>query len=260
MIRTRDFLLFVLATGFLLVAIAATVAGDQVVEESTPVPVGGGDVAYQASVDDETIDREAKRAQLRAKLAAETSVVTAPLDEGVFVREEDGVDEITLLSDSGAVQLCDQYSELAIVWPSSGIETVEREGARVVYVPEIAVEEQVIGSTTKMVEVVNERVLLQLPMRTQPLPQNTCLPHDVVGVALDGSLIRNNEQGLYGIFGSGTLIGYALDGFPIYGSTSEVPVDECGGAMMGVQYRYYLHPERDGVLNCFSGVPAQLNS
>jgi hypothetical protein len=59
-------------------------------------------------------------------------------------------------------------------------------------------------------------VVLQLPLPFGPQGK-TCLSYDVVGVALDGSLIRNNEHSLYQVFGSETLIGYALDGFPIYG-------------------------------------------
>jgi hypothetical protein len=81
----------------------------------------------------------------------------------------------------------------------------------------------------------------------------TCLPHEVVGIARDGSLIRNDEAALYGIFDDTVLIGYALDGFPIYGQTVDRPLDQCGGAMVDGSYRYYLSEERDHVLGCYRG-------
>jgi hypothetical protein len=84
------------------------------------------------------------------------------------------------------------------------------------------------------------------------------LPTDVVGIAQDGSLIRESEMALYGVFGGETLVGYALDGFPIYGSNPGAATDHCGGMMVGGQYRYYLSPERDSVINCFAGVPVTL--
>ena len=82
-------------------------------------------------------------------------------------------------------------------------------------------------------------------------------PSDVIGIALDGSLIKNNEYSLYSIFREETLIGYALDGFPIYGQ-SEVSTDECGGILADNQYRYYLSKERKAVLYCYSGTPVEI--
>jgi hypothetical protein len=78
-----------------------------------------------------------------------------------------------------------------------------------------------------------------------------------VGVAKDGSLIRNNEARLYGIFGEQTLVGYALDGFPIYG-ISESVVDACGGVSVAGQYRYQLSVERENIINCFAAKPIAL--
>ena len=85
----------------------------------------------------------------------------------------------------------------------------------------------------------------------------TCLYSDVVGIAQDGSLIRNNEVGLYSVFGSDTLIGYALDGFPIYGKIKESG-DKCGGSVVNGQYRYSLSDQREFILNCFSAPPVRM--
>ena len=63
---------------------------------------------------------------------------------------------------------------------------------------------------------------MQLPVRNIPSGGTTCISTDVIGIATDGSLIRNNEAGVYGIFGANTLVGWALDGFPIYGSSIQL--------------------------------------
>jgi hypothetical protein len=79
----------------------------------------------------------------------------------------------------------------------------------------------------------------------------------VVGIARDGSLIRNSDAELYAVFGPEVLIGYLLDGFPLYGA-SNLPTDACGGAEIGGSYRYYLSPKRDWVISCFTAAPGSL--
>jgi hypothetical protein len=99
--------------------------------------------------------------------------------------------------------------------------------------------------------------VLQLPTRTTPSTNPTCLASDVIGIATDGSLIRNNEVGLYGIFGADTLIGYALDGFPIYGAGVGA-VDACGGVVVSGVYRYQIQLKNETIINCFAGTPVSL--
>jgi hypothetical protein len=79
----------------------------------------------------------------------------------------------------------------------------------------------------------------------------------VIGITIGGSLIRNNEVGVYGVFGGDTLVGYALDGFPIYG-TSGQKTDICGGGMIGGQYRYMISSSRGTIINCFAGTPVAI--
>ena len=95
-------------------------------------------------------------------------------------------------------------------------------------------------------------------LRTWPSGTTSCLPSDVIGIALDGSLIRNNEAALYTVFGGETLIGYALDGFPIYGMTPLLATDRCGGVQIDGNYRYVLQPDRPGLITCFAGAPITL--
>ena len=65
----------------------------------------------------------------------------------------------------------------------------------------------------------------------------------------------NNEASFYRGFGSEYLIGYARDGFPIYGYY-EGSTDACGGYEHASGYRYTVTPTNDNLLQCFSGQPA----
>lgn len=269
MIRTRDFVLFCVAVVFLVVSIAATLITQRepgsILTTPAFAPTAEDEVAYVAAVPDTTIDRSTRAAQLRAKIEALGQDVIAAIDptpepapeapaaDGSGAGEDAPDDPLTL---SREVDRCPSYRRLDLFWPARDIKTAEREGARVVFIEEAASALQ--GTTTS--SAVSERIMVSLPVRAQPFATPTCLPHDVVGVALDGSLIRNDNHTLYGIFGAETLVGFSLDGFPIYGTNDSLQTDVCGGAMVGASYRYYLSSERDGVLGCFSAAPAALTS
>jgi hypothetical protein len=77
-----------------------------------------------------------------------------------------------------------------------------------------------------------------------------CVPSEVVGVTLSGSLMFNSDASFYRGYGQEYLIGYARDGFPIYGYY-EGPVDSCGGYMHSSGYRYTVSPNRDHIIGCF---------
>jgi hypothetical protein len=103
-----------------------------------------------------------------------------------------------------------------------------------------------------------EQVFLVIPVRDWFIKGSNCLPSDVVGIATNGLLMRNNQFNIYSIFGSETLIGYALDGYPIYGLTKSDSVDECGGTQVGEGYHYYLTNDRQSILRCFRAQPVLL--
>lgn len=150
---------------------------------------------------------------------------------------------------TNSVSLCSNYAPSQLNWNPKGLQFEIIEGARILY-RDTSYMTVAVATATESREVV-----LQLPLRTTPLSAKSCLKTDVVGIAFDGSLIRNNEQALYQIFDSETLIGYALDGFPIYGLNNSLATDECGGTVISGEYKYYLAPEREGVLGCFSDNP-----
>ncbi|OGG65821.1 hypothetical protein A3I99_00035 [Candidatus Kaiserbacteria bacterium RIFCSPLOWO2_02_FULL_45_11b] len=252
--RTRDFTLFLLAVAFLVVGITATVEEDlssrsqsaAVVSFATDTEVA----SYEAVVPPaREVPRASRLAELRAKIADFVFPETPVVEEEVVVEETEEVPVVP-----GSIVLCGNYHTINPAWSPAGLQFEIVEGARLVYrETEKAVVDE-FGVSSVMPE---REVVAQLPLRGAPQASKSCIPTDVVGIALDGSLIRNNEHTLYRVFGEETLIGYALDGFPIYGLSSRNS-DECGGVAMSTGYGYVLSTEREGVLGCFSGAPVSL--
>jgi hypothetical protein len=270
MIRTRDFFLFLLTVLFLVVGISATVvhdvaplgsqAGSAILSmpEEIPPPVEGVKAVVVSAPE---LDRPSLLAQMKAKVAALGGVVVASVTSEPEAAATPEDEETPALVTTDTSLECGGYQNVA--WASfPGAQFKEVEGARLVYregAPVPVVESTVEATgTIALPPVSTDIVLAQLPLRTSPLATPSCIPQDVVGIATDGSLIRNNEVALYTVFGSGTLVGYALDGFPIYGVNAGAATDACGGMIVGGIYRYYLSTDREHILHCFSGTPVSL--
>lgn len=254
MFRTRDFLLLFTIIVFLVGAIGVTIF-DQWQADRTDIAVpvavqptaSSSDLILTGSVPGDVEGERIERLnRMREKVAAvdfgseipdsavePTITTTTPMST-----DDDASDEF----DSTGVITCAEYAPYLGFWDSRGATVAVREGAVIV--------ERTFES--------GPVALLQLPVRSLPAATPTCISTDVIGVANDGSLIRNDESLLYSIFGAETRIGYSLDGFPIYGLSS-VRGDVCGGRVDETgQYRYELSGERTTVINCFAGAPAQL--
>lgn len=255
MFRTRDFILLFTAITFLVSAIGATmliqsstsnsVANSQAAAQQQLAAVGVEN--YQAVVATrEGLDRSQRVAQMRSKIAA-AGVLSAPEPELPEITES----EIATTSEEGSVVVaepdqCPSYQPYRGFWDARNLSVIQSEGATLV----VRSEQFSAGSSTQV-------TLLQLPKRLSPAIDQSCISSDVIGVANDGSLIRNDELALYSVFSSGTRIGYALDGFPIYG-TGNAPVDACGGRMQSGQYRYELQADQEAVINCFAAAPIMI--
>lgn len=264
MFRTRDFILVFTTVVFLIAAIGTTVwqkrsSSNLVTEASQFAEVG--DKEYTAEVyAPETISREERLADMRKKIAEGSGVTISSPETIVMAVEEVEENDIPENETKGELDKCLDYIEYSGLWPAVGVQLDVAEGARIVYMEitsENELNQDVSSSSIVTLPEVQRDVLLQLPVRSGPMPGTSCIASDVVGIAKDGSLIRNREVGLYGIFGSGTIVGYALDGFPIYGA-GEVVSDECGGSIIGGQYGYYLSKDRETILNCFAAVPVDI--
>ena len=272
MIRKRDFVLFLLVVVFLVIGIGATLAqqfsrADRTGWDEQPLPPAQPVATYTATSSDaeREPDRAQRRAALRAKLAElGDSVLGAPESDAL---EPDATssratssapDTRSLLA--GGVERCPNYATSTVGWQPAGLTFNEVEGARLL---ERAIAAEAARDTTATVTASlppeqRREVVVQLPLRTLPAPSPSCLPSDVVGIATDGSLIRNDEASIYAIFGAETLVGYALDGFPIYGRNDRAQTDMCGGHIVGDSYRYVLSSEREVVVRCFSAQPIAL--
>lgn len=272
MIRTRDLFLFAIVIVFLVVAIGTTVvrqyiSGDAASEKQSTQAIelaAVPDREYAVDIDiPESVTREERVAAMRQKIA-EGGELAISTPENIPTTNTETVEEEVEDTDEAGVttgpQRCAQYQPFQGVWSPQGIEFEVVEGSRVVYqeiASEYKLEPETATSGAALPRDTRQEVLAQLPINTIPTSSSHCLPSDVIGIAQDGSLIRNTEVGLYSVFGDNTLIGYALDGYPIYGVT-QTAGDVCGGVVVNGQYRYYLSSERETILNCFVGVPVSL--
>jgi hypothetical protein len=259
MLRTRDFVLLLLVVAFLvLVGFVGFIQSPHTSVATYFNPDPTESVEFAAEVPSQPDTRAEKLAALRAKLAQQ-SVMEAdePLtpDESVQDRATTTVATTTPVAATVAVQRCASYRTLAIAWSPQSIIAEDREGMRVYFERGLPTGDvDALGQPLPAPELVRARI----PQRVWPMATVSCLPTDVIGIGTDGSLMRNDELALYTVFGGDTLVGYALDGFPIYGQNPTLTTDTCGGAMVGGQYRYILDANRAGLINCFSGVPATL--
>jgi len=260
MIRTRDFVLVFSAIMFLLTAIGGTIFGrlhTNVQTASVIEFVTDTREEFSAEVpQSEIISREDRLVSMRQKIAASEAqpwleVESEPIISEVTASDEDKETEQNIVV---GISKCPDFFTYRGVWTPQEIQSSVSEGARIFY-REVTVSAP-LDSTASLAELQQE-VVLQLPLYPLIKTQSSCLSSDVVGVAQDGSLIRHNESGLYSVFGESTLIGYALDGFPIYGIT-DVITDECGGVLLAGEYRYHLSDKRDSVLQCFRASPTSL--
>ena len=250
MFRTRDFVLLFSAIMFLVSAIGTTLVTQSwsaPKKDSLQVPVALEEVEYSASTAaPAAIPRAERIAQMRAKIASQ-AVISAPAEETLSEEgglDTEGSDENNQPADGGSVVQCDNYSPYAGFWDARDLTLVVAEGSRVLIRGEV--------SSTSVPETV-----LQLPVRATPTGNPYCLSSNVIAVANDGSLIRNDELALYGIFSSDTLLGHTLDGFPLYGAgVSEV--DSCGGRIVEGGYRYELQSDSETIINCFAAAPVSL--
>lgn len=264
MFRTRDFVLIFTAIVFLVAAIGTTIMWDRSSDvSSTPKLkfIDNDDTEYVAVIESkDALSREDRLKDMRAKIAEGGElVVTAPVQPSPASTSSSGENASSTVL-TKAESRCTDYSEASVAWSPYGLQMEEKEGGRLFY-REIVSEYEFVQETTtddSMSLPENKKeVVLQLPVRAIPVGSPSCLSSVVVGIAQDGSLIRNNEAGLYGVFGADTLVGYALDGFPIYG-LSGIATDQCGGTIVNGQYQYYLNKERETILNCYSGVPVRI--
>lgn len=256
MIRTRNFLIYVCTLVFLVSSIGYMVSRDiasasrSADTQTAFVADAPSEVAVVAT--EEPFDREAYIARMRDKLARGEGVIPgAP----VVLTSVDAVPPVTAASPvtGRSVRWCGAPHTIhpaTDAWSATDIDVRTAEGVLVVTRGTFDL------SATSSADVIPQTVLL-LPMRQARALQDSCIPHDTVGITLAGELIRNADAIRFWNIGAETLIGHALDGFPIYGPVSDAStLDACGGADTGAGYRYHIRTGEDFVLGCFAAPPA----
>jgi len=240
MIRTRDFALFVAALLFLLIGtfntLASQLSGDSNVQTANVVniPINSEVILSAESVETKP-DRDSIISRLQSKLAAGLGTEKAePIL--TYMGEKD---DISSNSNQG-LKLCPSEELVTLTelnWPTRAvIELVE--GVRVVKSKD--------GQT-----------LMQLPITQDRNQYDTCLASDVIGVGIDGTLLRNNQLSQFSNVSTGQLVGYARDGFPIYGAALGDSVDSCGGSTVDGRYGYRLNSQSNYLITCYSGTPVK---
>lgn len=201
--------------------------------------------------------RESRLEQLRKKLANFTDVALAPRAEEVAVIDNETDTATTTVTTAtvpaSTVKLCSNYHVASLPQLSGGLIYKESEGQRV-----FSVTETLPSESTTTPPTVTQRTVFLLPLRTAEQGVTDCVGATIVAVTPTGLPILNTEALKYSGSGEGTLIGYTLDGLTLYGRTTSIATDECGGATVGGVYRYYISPERETILNCFVAIPVAI--
>lgn len=247
------------------VGIALTIAKD-----TTPAFLASGTkaefngsttLAYRAVTDTATIDRQANIERLRAALAKnETLVAPEPsVEESPVVSSaQQASSTMAHQNVSEDIDSCASDDNASIVrsWPLQGVALAEQHNMRVALWNPLLSTAPAEASGTE--NAAAQITLLALPLSPQALPTPHCVSGDTVGVTLAGALISNADATFYRGYGPNFLIGYARDGYPIYG-VYDGAVDACGGYMANDGYRYAVSKNRNHLISCFTAFPAQFS-
>lgn len=260
MIRTRDLLIFVAVLFFLGVGIAVTLLLEHGMSFSTTGsfsfdPSSVASTTYSAETSNRSKNRDDIITRLRNALALNPSEVepSPSVEEG---EAEEIPDEGESVADG--IQRCSTADDALVYsqsWPLTGVALTTSGGMRNVVLTSLPNTESVDvnASTTASTSVSTPatKVLISFPQTPYGTVNPQCVPSEVVGVTTSGSLMFNSDASFYRGYGQDYLIGYARDGFPIYGYY-DGPVDSCGGYMHQTGYRYTVSPDRDHIIGCFT--------
>ncbi len=260
MIRKRDLIVFIVVLFVLLLCIAVTLVAGSVKVSPTGVLFTGDEAPqeFTAQAPQNDLNREDIISRLRNALAQNQSDI-----EPQPSVEEDAVEETQTMGEvdepTGVDRCGGADDALAYVksWPLAGVGVEQQGGVRtVVHTQQITgVPLPYASSTASSTQGQTRTVLLTLPTSPYATGETHCVPSDVIGVTTSGSLMFNSDAAFYRGYGTEYLIGYARDGYPIYGYY-EGTLDSCGGYMHPSGYRYSVSASKDHLLSCYTATPA----
>ena len=266
MIRTRDFLLYVVVFVFVLMGLSYTLAtGSKTVAAPKNTIVFNTEETSLRAVSNEAFDRDENLRRLREEIARgdgqisqgppvfdSVDVPSSTIDDG----ETTSVNQDALVdSSTREVRYCPVQNDFTSVearWPATGVRMSLEGATRQLFITET--HETTVGSST--VATTSTTLMLSLPLVPPRTLANNCIDSAIVGVTDSGQLITNTDAWRFRGVPSSTLIGYARDGHPIYTTTAdEAELDECGGIDTGVGYQYHLRQDELFILACFAALP-----
>lgn len=264
MIRTRDAVIFVSVILTLCVGIGFTLllSPKYTLDEGSFMAYVemGTTTSFTAEAPQKSLDRQSIIERLRAALLKnESDVEPSPSVEEEVVSETDEVtDEVT------GVQACanDDTGAALRLWPLSGVSLISENGVRKVVHTQVVAAlpiQSASSSASSTAPTSNQTALLTLPLTPLQTATSNCVPGNIIGVTVQGTLMYNNEATFYKGYGPEYLIGYARDGYPIYGFYQGA-TDTCGGYTHASGYRYSVGHNRDTVLNCYTASPASFTN
>lgn len=268
MIRTRDLvvflvLLFVVACGIALTIIVQKQHTFFTFAHTLLGPAHDSPATFVADSTKESDNTVENIKRLQVLLANnDTTIIPSASVEDTSSTEQVSTPEVldVSLGVVASIDQCDTYDDTGLTaasWPTENVSVLISGGNRLVTHATVQAINNLSVSTSSTDSVPTTEVVTLLTLKAYPVKQTytSCVSGEVVGVTVQGELIHNYDAQLYATTHSEELLGYARDGFPIYG-VYEGEVDACGGYQHSNGYRYTLTKERDVVLNCFFNTPS----
>ena len=262
MLRTRDFLLYLIVLGFLIVIAVATTQTrsgiaapllDRIGFSSAPAPTLE---VQQVPVSDKRAER---LAALQAKIAeGEGQLISAPPD----FSSVDSVSSDVAVIATGTVAIAPvQYCGIptphpaASSWPAAAY--IADRSADTITIKRVVRTTETVGTTTTSQTAFSN--FASLPIRVIRSNFDSCLPDTTIGVNAGGQLLDNRQTDLFAHFAPTDVVGYTRDGFTLFGPVPDESVlDTCGGQYVGGLYQYHVRVGAEGLISCYAGIPVSL--
>lgn len=276
MIRSRDLFIFVAVLLFLCLGILITHLKATYFPLFLGSPVvfnvdANATTTFVAIASSKTDNRASTIERLKNALAKNTEVIQVnPSVEETAVETvtETNVDrdDSSSAGTSSSILSCGATDDsLAYMsrWPRSAVRIEISNGMRlIVHTEEKATPALFASSTASTSEITKKDSVVTTLLRMEMYPRiqgaPSCVPSTIVGVTSLGALLSNSDASFYKSTAADVLIGYARDGFPVYG-LYQGEVDACGGYMHPEGYRYTISKDRNFILGCFVGSPSSFN-
>ncbi len=194
--------------------------------------------------------REDARASLRERLQAFVHDAGTPITPSQESASEQVPSEVNTDTDIDSVR-CDTSRSMEERNNWGPVNVTVAEGARIV--TSLAIDDAGLPLHT-----------IQLPLEPTVTGEEGCLPNDMVGILLDGTVVMPETKIMSDAEG---LAGYAFDGFPIFGHFEDgktlvtADLDACHGhvhtivnqGVLTSMYHYHLTEDAPYSLGCFRG-------